>query len=188
VSVFNTPQTFGTPARLLHWLTLLLLLGSFGLGLTMVELPVSPQKLKFYSWHKWIGVTVFFLVVLRLGWRSLNVQPGYPARMPPWERRAARLMHWFIYLLLLAIPLSGWVMSSALGFSTVYLGIWQLPDLVAKNKPLGEALKTVHYILNKTLLVAVGLHAVAALKHHFLDRDQVLRSMLPFVRVRWRTP
>ena len=188
MSVFNTPQSFGEPARLLHWLTFLLLLGSFGLGLTMVELPVSPQKLKFYSWHKWIGVTVFFLVIVRLGWRMMNVQPGYPARMPAWERRAAHLMHWLIYVLLLAIPLSGWVMSSALGFPTVYLGIWQLPDLVAKNKPLGEALKTVHYILNKTLLVAVALHAVAALKHHFIDRDQVLRSMLPLVRARWRTP
>ena len=76
---------FGEPARLLHWLTFLLLLGSFGLGLTMVELPVSPQKLKFYSWHKWIGVTVFFLVIVRLGWHMMNVQPGYPARMPAWE-------------------------------------------------------------------------------------------------------
>lgn len=186
--VFNTPQLFGTPARWLHWLTFLLLLGSFGLGLTMVELAVSPQKLKFYSWHKWIGVTVFFLALLRLGWRSINVQPGYPEHMLPWERNAARLTHWLIYVLLLAIPLSGWLMSSALGFPTVYLGIWQLPDLVAKNKPLGEALKIVHYTLNKTLLVAVGLHVAAALKHHFVDRDQVLRAMLPFVSARSRAP
>ena len=188
MSVFNTSQLFGTPARWLHWLTFLLLLGSFGLGLTMVGLPVSPQKLKFYSWHKWIGVTVFLLAILRLGWRLINVQPDYPARTPRWQRRAARLMHWLIYALLLAIPLSGWVMSSALGVPTVYLGIWQLPDLVAKSKPLGEVLKVVHYILNKTLLVAVALHVLAALKHHFVDRDQVLHSMLPFVRARWRTP
>jgi cytochrome b561 len=166
----------------------LLLLGSFGLGLTMVELAVSPQKLRFYSWHKWIGVTVFFLAMLRLGWRLINVQPDYPERMPPWQRNAARLTHGLIYVLLFAIPLSGWLMSSALGFPTVYLGIWQLPDLVAKNKPLGEALKIVHYILNKTLLVAVGLHVAAALKHHFVDRNQVLRTMLPFVRVPWRIP
>jgi cytochrome b561 len=84
--------------------------------------------------------------------------------------------------------LSGWVMSSALGVPTVYLGIWQLPDLIAKNKPLGEALKVAHYILNKTLLVAVALHVLMALKHHFVDRDQVLHSMLPFVRGHWRTP
>ncbi len=182
MSVFNTPQQFGTPARALHWLTFLLLLGSFTLGWTMVELPVSPQKLKLYSWHKWIGLTIWWLLLLRVGWRLLNVSPSYPEAMPPWQQRVARLTHWLIYLLLLAVPVSGWVMSSALGLPTVYLGLWQLPDLVAKNKELGETLKVVHWILNKTLLAAVCLHAAAALKHHFVDRDDVLRRMLPFVK------
>lgn len=149
----------------------------------MVDLPVSPQKLKLYSWHKWIGVTVWWLLLLRVGWRLLNVSPSYPEAMPPWQQRVARLTHCLIYLLLLAVPVSGWVMSSALGLPTVYLGLWQLPDLVAKNKELGETLKILHWILNKTLLAAVCLHAAAALKHHFVDRDDVLRRMLPFVKL-----
>ena len=169
-------------AILLHWLVALLILGSFVVGTYMVDLDLSPLKLKVYSWHKWIGVTVFLLVAVRLAWRVGLRAPAPPMAMPAWQRRAAAISHVLLYLLMVVIPVSGWVMSSAGGFPVVYFGVLQLPDLVAKNKELFELMKSVHYILNKTLLAVVLLHVAAALKHHYVDRDDVLARMLPLLK------
>jgi cytochrome b561 len=100
--------------------------------------------------------------------------------MPEWQRRAAATTHVLLYALMLAIPLSGWLYSSATGVSVVYLGVLPLPDLVPKGKALAAILKVLHVTLNYTLLALVILHAGAALKHHFVDRDGVLARMLPF--------
>ena len=171
-------------AVVLHWLVALLILGSFVVGTYMVELDLSPWKLKVYSWHKWTGVTIFLLVPLRLAWRVTHRPPGLPAAMPEWQRHAAAISHALLYLLMFAVPVSGWLMSSAAGFPVVYFGVFQLPDLVAKDKELFELMKSVHYVLNKALLVLVLLHVVAALKHHFVDRDEVLRRMAPLLRTK----
>ena len=184
----NTPTTYGASARFAHWGTLLLLIGSFGLGWYMTDLALSPQKLKLYSYHKWIGVTVFLLVMLRLGWRLVSPPPPLPAHMPAWERRAAMFSHVLLYALLFAVPLSGWLMSSAKGFQTVYLGMLPIPDLLAKSSDLGKALENVHEILTRLLLAVAGLHAAAALKHHWIDRDDVLARMTPGVRPLMRKP
>jgi cytochrome b561 len=168
----------------LHWLVALLILGSFVVGTYMVDLDLSPWKLKVYSWHKWNGVTIFLLVALRLAWRVTHRPPALPAAMPEWQRHAAAISHALLYLLMLAVPLSGWVMSSAGGFPVVYLGVFQLPDLVAKDKALFELTKSVHYALNKTLLVLVALHVAAAVKHHYADRDDVLARMVPYLKPR----
>lgn len=165
----------------LHWLMALLIVGLFGLGLYMSDLKLSPQKLQLYSWHKWAGVTVFLLLLIRLGWRAAHRPPPPPPGMPHWQHVAATALHHLLYLLMLAIPLSGWLMSSAKGFQTVWFGLLPLPDLLAKNKPLGELLETVHSTLNFTLAGLVLLHAAAAIKHHFVDRDDVLIRMLPFL-------
>lgn len=171
-------------AVVLHWSVALLILGSFVVGTYMVELDLSPWKLKVYSWHKWSGVTIFLLVALRLAWRVTHRPPGLPAAMPEWQRHAAAISHALLYLLMFAVPVSGWLMSSAAGFPVVYFGVFQLPDLVAKNKELFELMKSVHYVLNKALLVLVLLHVVAALKHHFVDRDDVLRRMVPLLKTK----
>jgi cytochrome b561 len=162
----------------LHWLALLLIVGGFSLGLWMVGLPVAPRTLRVYAYHKWIGVTVFLLTLVRLAWRLAHPVPLAP--MPRWQQRAAAVSHALLYALLLAIPLSGWLYSSATGVQVVYLGVFALPDLVAKDKALAAALKTVHQTLNFTLLALVLVHGGAALKHHFVDRDAVLLRMLPF--------
>jgi cytochrome b561 len=104
--------------------------------------------------------------------------------MPAWQRHAAAITHALVYLLMLAVPISGWVMSSAGGFPVVYLGVLQLPDLVTKDKELFELMKTVHFGLNKALLALVVLHVAAALKHHCLDRDDVLARMVPYLNPR----
>jgi cytochrome b561 len=166
----------------LHWLVALLILAALPLGLTMTEMPLSPQKLKFYAWHKWLGVTVFGLVVLRLAWRASHPPPPLPESVPAWQRSVAHALHWALYALMLVIPLAGWLTSSAKGFQTVYLGVLPIPDLLAKNEALGERLAEVHAWLAYALIALLVVHVAAALKHHFVDRDDVLRRMLPWIK------
>ena len=166
----------------LHWLTLVLIACGFALAVYMVDLPESPQQFRYFAWHKWLGVTVFLLAIARLTWRLTHQAPAPTALMPVWQLRAAAAMHAVLYALLLVIPLTGWLYSSAAGVSTVYLGLVQLPDLLVKDKALEEQLKLMHVALNYTLLALVVLHAAAALKHHIVDRDDVLRRMLPCVK------
>ncbi len=166
----------------LHWLIALTIIGSFALGFYMADLPISPQKLKFYSWHKWAGVTIFLFVVLRLGWRLAHRPPELPAGMPAWQRSVAAATHVLLYLLMVAVPLSGWLMSSAKGFQTVWFGVLPLPDLLTKNAELGDLLQQMHKLLNYSMAALVFAHLGAALKHHFIDRDDILARMLPFLR------
>lgn len=163
----------------LHWLMALLLIALFTVGVYMHELPLSPWKLQIYAWHKWAGVTAFLLVLARLAWRFTHRPPALPGAMPAAMRLAAHAGHAMLYLLMVAIPLSGWLMSSAKGFQTVYFGVLPLPDLLGKDKQLGELLQSVHQTLNFLLVAVVIGHAGAALKHHWIDKDAVLARMLP---------
>lgn len=172
------PARYRGPAIALHWLTALLIVCGFTLGLSMVGLPISRQKLQWYAWHKWIGITIWLLTCARLAWRVGHPPPALPP-MPAWQRRAAAVSHVLLYLLLFCIPVSGWLYSSATGVQVVYLGLVPLPDLVARDRALGKVLEGVHETLNFTLLAVVCLHVAAALKHHFFDRDTVLARMLP---------
>jgi cytochrome b561 len=175
------PHRYTLTAVRLHWLMALLLAGLFGAGLYMTGLKLSPQKLQLYSWHKWAGVTVFLLALIRLGWRIGHKPPPDPAGTPRWQVVAAHGMHHLLYLLMIAIPLSGWLMSSAKGFQTVWFGVLPLPDLLNKDKALGDLLQIVHMSLNYTLAALVLVHAAAAIKHHLIDRDEVLARMLPLL-------
>ena len=170
--------TYTRTAIALHWLALLLISCGFALGWWMVDLPIAPQTLRIYAYHKWIGITVFLLTLARLAWRCTH--RVLPLAMPRWQQRAAVASHALLYALMLAIPLSGWTYSSATGVQVVFLGVFALPDLVPKDKALAAILKTVHATLNFTLLALVLVHAGAALRHHFVDRDEVLWRMLPF--------
>jgi cytochrome b561 len=174
----ETAERYSDTAIALHWLTALLIVTGFTLGLSMVDMPISRQKLQWYAWHKWIGITVFLLTCARLAWRLGHAVPA-PLPMPRWQQRAARVSHGLLYALLLVIPLSGWVYSSSTGVQVVYLGLIPLPDLVSKDRELAAVLRIVHVTLNFTLLALVCVHTAAALKHHFADRDTVLTRMLP---------
>jgi cytochrome b561 len=168
---------YSTPAIVLHWLVALLIFAGFPLGLYMVDLPLSPDKLRLYSYHKWIGITVLLLVAVRVSWRLSHVPPPLPASVAAWQRQASAVVHGLLYLLMIAIPLSGWLMSSAKGFQTVWFGVLPLPDLIGKDKALGDQLVEVHKILNFTLLALVVLHVGAALQHHFIERQPFLQRM-----------
>lgn len=170
-----------TPTAIfLHWLLALGLVGTFALGFYMQGLPLSPGKLKLYSWHKWAGMSLLALAVVRLAWRMSHPAPALPSGMGAWARRAAHAGHWALYGLMLAIPLSGWLMSSAQGFSVVWFGVLTLPDLVPRNAALGAALKNVHITLNYALLLAVTGHVAAALHHQVVKKDALMGRMLPF--------
>jgi len=165
----------------LHWLMALLVFITFPLGVIMHEMALSPDKLRLLSYHKWLGVTVFVLLIVRLAWRAMHKPAPLPASVPSWQRSAAQVLHVSLYVLLFAVPLSGWLMSSAKGFQTVYLGILPLPDLLSKDKMLGDALSVLHQSLNITLLLLVIGHIAAALKHQLVERDGTLARMLPFL-------
>ena len=165
----------------IHWLIALLIFATFPLGVYMHDLPLSPQKLQLYSYHKWIGVTVFMLAIIRLSWRVTHRPPPLPDTMPAWEKFAAESVHYLLYTLIFIIPLSGWLMSSAKGVQTVWFGVLPLPNLVGKDKELGDLLHEVHETLNLGLLGLVLAHAGAALKHHFIQHDGILARMIPFL-------
>ena len=173
----NTHYT--ATAKGLHWLMALLILGLLALGFYMSDLPLSPEKLQFYSWHKWAGVTVFALVWLRLLWRVTHRPPAYPISMSGLQQALAHTGHLVLYVLMIVIPLSGWFMSSAKGVQTVWFGVLPLPDLIARDKELGKQLAELHSALNIGLLLLIGGHAAVALFHHLVHKDDTLRRMLP---------
>ena len=143
----------------------------------MSGLPLSPQKLTLYSWHKWFGVTVFLLVWLRLAWRVTHRPPALPASLSKPMRWAAHAGHAALYGLMVLIPLSGWLMSSAKGFQTVWFGMLPIPDLLGRDRALGDLLQQVHKLLNVLLMFTLAGHVGAALWHHFVLRDDTLRRM-----------
>lgn len=175
-------QSYTKTAIALHWLIAFGIFAALALGITMVNLPLSPFKLKLYSWHKWLGVCIFAFAVIRLAWRLTHPVPALPETMQVWERWAAHLTHGVLYVLMFAIPLSGWLMSSAAGFPVVLFGVLPLPNLIEKSPELTEIFKVLHFALNVGLVILVCMHVGAALKHHFINRDQVLTHMLPFLR------
>lgn len=176
----NEPtERYTGPAIAAHWLIAILILAAFPLGLYMHGLPLSPNKLKLYSYHKWIGMTVLLLFVPRILWR-LTHRPPAPLPMPAWQHKIAEGTHHLLYLLMFLVPLSGWLMSSAKGFQVVYFGVLPIPDLIGKDKELGELLEEMHEVLSWSLMTLVGLHLAGALKHHIIDKDSTLRRMLPF--------
>ncbi len=172
-------HTYTAIAKVLHWGMALLIIGLLSLGFVMTGLPLSPEKLQYYAWHKWAGVSLFLLVWLRLAWRLFNPPPPYPESMSALLQRLAHLGHAMLYGLMIVIPLSGWLLSSAKGVQTVWFGVLPLPDLLQKDKEMGHLLHEVHEALNFALLLLLGGHVAAALKHHWVDRDDILKRMLP---------
>jgi len=172
----TTPDRYTRTAIVLHWLLALMIVGSFGVGLYMADLPFSPSRLKLYNWHKWAGVTILALSAARLLWR-LSHRPPADLPMPAWQQRAAHAVHLLLYGLFFAVPLAGWAYSSAAGFPVVWFGVLPLPDFVPVDRALAEAIKPLHKLLAFALAGTVLLHVAAALKHHFIDRDGTLQRL-----------
>jgi cytochrome b561 len=172
------PARYDNVAIAFHWLLALMIVGSFGVGLYMSDLPFSIQRVKLFNWHKWAGMTILALTLLRLLWR-LSHRP--PAEMPgpPWQQWAAKATHRAMYALCLVIPLVGWAYSSAAGFQIVVFGVLPMPSLMDTDKALAETIKPLHGWLAYALAALVAMHVAAGLKHHFVDHDGLLRRMWP---------
>jgi cytochrome b561 len=176
------PAQYTPAAVALHWIVALLIIANLAFGLYVAGLAISPAKLRYISWHKWVGVTILLLAAARLAWRLRHPAPPLPATMAPWERFVANATHGLLYLLFFAAPVTGWLFSSAAGVPVVYFGVLPLPDLVPKNRELADVLRAAHKWINYTMAAMIVLHVAAAIKHHVRDRDDVLARMLPFLR------
>jgi cytochrome b561 len=175
---------YNMTAIVLHWLLAVAIVGAFGVGLYMHDLPFSVQKIKLFNWHKWAGISILALPALRLLWRLWRPPPPLPPRvlaaMPGWQRIAHLGSHFGLYVLFFAVPLFGWSYSSAAGLPVVWFGVVPLPDLVAVDHEFAkQVLKPLHRFSAYALGALVLLHVAAALKHQFVDRDALMSRIWP---------
>lgn len=175
----NEQDRYGAVAQGLHWAIVVLIVIQITLGVIGADLPVGMERLITLSRHKSLGMTIMALMVVRLMWRLMNPVPVLPSGMSKTEQRLARSTHWLLYGLLLVMPVVGWVGSSASNLTVSWFGVFTFPDLVETDKALAAAAKALHRGMAWTLMALVSLHALAALRHHFLLKDTVLLRMLP---------
>jgi cytochrome b561 len=175
----NSKSRYGIVSMSFHWLIALLIIGLLSIGLYMVELPLGLEKIRFYGLHKEFGILVLMLASIRILWRISNIVPILPKHMPNWQKLAARLTHFLLYLLMFAMPITGWMLSSAAGFSVSFFGLFVLPDLVSTNQSTALFFTQVHKWLGFSLIGLIVMHAGAAFHHHFIYKDKILRRILP---------
>jgi cytochrome b561 len=179
----NTLQKYGSVAKFFHWVIALLIIGMLCIGFYMDSLGNSPGRFKLVGWHKSVGISILLLAVLRLTWKFVTISPPLPNWMSKLDRFAAHSAHMLLYVIMLVMPLSGWAMSSAMGYHVSVFGLFTLPDLIAPDKDAGHTLSVFHGYLAWVIVAVVTLHALAALLHHFYYRDTILRRMLPFAQL-----
>jgi cytochrome b561 len=176
------PARYGAVAQSFHWIIAALVVTQFVLANLEDDLPIGAHKLALLARHKSVGMTILMLAILRLLWRLWNPPPALPSGMKPIERILARASHYTFYALLFAMPITGWMMSSAKNYSVSWFGLFTWPDLIGKNEATFDLLHSTHEILSDVLFAVAVLHILAALKHHFWNKDNVLLRMLPFTK------
>ncbi len=175
----NTSEAYGRAAKLFHWIMAALVIGLLAAGLYMVGMDrVSPDRVKLYGLHKSFGALVLAVVAARLAWRLTNTVPPLPDDMRKIDKFGAHAAHWGLYALMFAMPLSGWAMSAAAGFPPSFFGLFTLPNIVPVDDGIRVFAKASHWWLSRALIVLIALHAGAALWHHFIRKDNILRRML----------
>jgi cytochrome b561 len=180
----NTTQRYGIVAILLHWIMAVLLIALIALGLYMVSLPdagFDRKKITLILFHKEYGILALALGTMRLGWRVGNVLPALVEHLPDWQKVIARFVHLCFYGLMFALPLTGWAMSSAVAIPVYFFG-FGLPHLISPDDHAFRALIEVHQWLSYALISCIVIHAGAALRHHFMFKDETLKKMLPRLR------
>ena len=182
IALHNTAERYGAVAQFFHWTIVALVIVQVTLGLMAQGLPIGMERLILLSRHKALGMTVFVLVLARLAWRLYSPAPPLPATLSPLLRRLARGTHALLYALLLAMPVMGWLSSSASNLTATWFGLFEFPNLVGPDPRLAAITKAIHAGMARLLLATVTLHVLAALWHHTVRRDDVLWRMLPFVR------
>lgn len=173
----NNTEHYGSIAVYLHWLLALLIIGMLAVGLYMVNLPKGAQKMNLYDLHKATGMTVLVLVILRLSWRHYNIVPSLKT-LPLWEKYAARFSHWSLYFLMLAMPLSGWMLTASAGYTVSYFGWFTVPNIITPPAHWKSYFGIMHEFFAYILIGFILFHIAGALKHHFIDKDNILKRML----------
>ena len=176
----NTANSYGAVAKLLHWGILALIIAQYVLAEAAEELEDGPGKFATIANHKSVGMLILLLMIARIGWKLANRGVPQPVPMARPQQIAAAAGHGILYLLLLVLPLSGWMMSSAAGYPTALFGLFEFPMLLGESHDLKEALEEVHETLFDAVVVVAVLHALAAVFHHVWLKDDTLRRMLPF--------
>lgn len=171
----NTDDRFGIIAILLHWVMAILLIGLLALGLYMVGLPISLEKLKYYGWHKEYGILALILAIIRIVWRVMNITPKLT--LPLLEKIAARAVHYAFYVFMFALPITGWLITSAAGLPVSFFGWFVLPNLVQPDPVQLLLFEQIHKWIGYGLIVTIVMHVSAALKHHFINKDDILRRI-----------
>jgi cytochrome b561 len=177
MQIKNSNDHYGMIAMILHWAMAILLIALLILGLRMTGLPISLEKLKFYGWHKEYGILALILFIIRIIWRFMDITPSLS--LPLMEIIAARAVHWAFYGFMFTIPMTGWLITSAAGVPVSFFGLYVLPNLIRPNNDIMILFQEIHKWLGYGLITTIILHAFAAFKHHFINKDTILRRMLP---------
>ncbi|HET7931603.1 MAG TPA: cytochrome b [Rhodanobacteraceae bacterium] len=175
----STDAGWGALLRAFHWLIAVLIVAQAAIGLTMVQLGVTPEKVRVFALHKSIGLSILALVLLRIAWRLGERRPADPVGTPRWQLRAARVAHLALYVLIVALPLSGWWFNSASNAPLTWFGLFQVPSLTGGYDPVWKPRALLlHQTLFWLLVAVLAVHVGAALWHHFRQHDDVLRRMV----------
>jgi len=168
---------YGTTAKVFHWLIVALLIVQYLIGWLMPDVHRGPPGVPMVL-HMSVGLTILVLIVLRFVWRLAH--PVAPeSSLPAWQRLSSELVHWMLYVLVLATTVSGWLFASFRGWSVAYFYMLPFPMLASDNQAAGRAIDGLHQAAEWTLLVFIGLHVAAAFAHVFIYRDRVMQRMLP---------
>lgn len=175
----NTVNRYGTVHKSLHWLMALLIIFMLALGLLMGDLGENIRG-SAYSLHKSIGICILALVSFRLIWRIMNPKPKVD--LPLWQRVSAHCLHGSLYIMMFFMPLTGWAMTNASGRTLSFFGLFDMPAITPPNPDTAKYVNGLHEIFANLLIAMITLHALAALYHHFIRKDEVLRRMLPSLK------
>lgn len=179
MSIKNTEDCYGNVHQFLHWAIFICFVALMTVGTIMTDMEKSDQKWQLYQLHKSFGLTVFMLILIRIGWRFVNIIPALPTTMPAHEKMLALFIHFALYIVMLMMPISGYIMSIAGGHEIQYFGLFTVPELLGENKSLAHWAEEIHEWTATAIYVLVALHVLGALRHHFLLHDTVLKRMLP---------
>lgn len=173
----NTAKQWGLVSRLLHGFMAIAIIFMLGLGTTMINMRLSPMKLEMFMVHKSLGILLLLLVAVRIIWRVLNPAPKPSRSISKFQRRTASFAQLLMYVLMVCIPISGWVINSAANFPLQWFGLFEIPSITGPSLETEEFAKLVHLILVSTLGAIVLIHISAALHHHFIKKNKILKRM-----------
>ena len=178
MAIRNSATAYGWPAQLLHWVVVVLVITQYVLANMAESADTRMETFILFARHKSVGITIFALAIIRLLWRFMNEQPALPQGMPGWQQRVAKATHWLLYALIVLMPITGILGSAASNFPVTWFGLFTIPALIGPNEILADQLHDLHGLLAGCLATLATLHLLAALKHHFINKDDVLRRML----------